>query len=297
MKTNILKIAVALSLPLMVACEDEPVQPVADQKADPETQQMVVTKNHLDNLTIGLFANRFRTNIGGREARGPHRLSGLFRSRSEAERVADLWDTCALVAITENPSGTYTVILDFGDGCTDADGKTRRGKVGFRGIETDSSGVFEIAFESFAEFDASTPEADSLTLNGYFKGEWSATSGGEFQYHEAFQAAVELLHDKGFKEGFIAEGDLKGNTQKIVVSKHNFHIANSDGESFSGLVVEPLLYDLTCEGARVYTDGSEVYQLNGKSAAIDYGNGECDNIVLITAEGIIVIVDLDKVNS
>jgi hypothetical protein len=73
--------------------------------------------------------------------------------------------------------------------------------------------------------------------------------------------------------------------------------SNSNSDVFSGTVVHPLLFDYSCTESRIFTKGTEAFQVNGEGAVVDYGQGECDNILTITQEGIVIIVDLDKVNS
>src|SRR5687768_8052271 len=148
MKTKFFKSAILmLFIAALYACNDEQVKPEKGDHA--ETKQVVTTKTKLDQATFSMFGAGFKTSIGGRKAKGTHRFSGLFRSKAEAARVADDWDTCALVTITENADGTWTVILNFGEGCIDGE-KFIQGIVAFTGSETDSSGVFKIAFDKFA---------------------------------------------------------------------------------------------------------------------------------------------------
>src|SRR6187401_3599970 len=137
---------------LMWSCTEEMLNP-KDPKNETEktdTERVVLLKTKLDNAAFSLLGTKFKAQTGGRSNAGVHRLSGLFKSKEEAGRIAEGWDTCALVTITENTDGTYTVILNFGEGCED-NGKFISGVVAFTGSETDTSGVFKIAFDNFSE--------------------------------------------------------------------------------------------------------------------------------------------------
>lgn len=296
MKTNFLKISFAFVLfASLYACSDEQLKPSGDKKVIDQTKQLAINKNVLDKMAFGLFGADFRANAGGRTSQGKHRFSGLFKSKDEAARAADIWDSCALVTITENPNGTLTVVLNFGDGCEE-NGKFIRGVVAFTGAETDTSGYFQIAFSNFAERDIHAEEEDPFTVSGVYQGGWVINPNPEFDYAEGFEAAFEVTYESGAQLNLAGKGELAGNENGIVVTKHNVHGSDSEGNTFASAVVSPLVFDFNCELAYIYVAGTEVYQFNGEAAAVDYGNGACDNILTIQQEGLIIIIDLDKVN-
>jgi hypothetical protein len=296
MKTKFLKItSLLLFVATILACEDEQVKPKED--GNPETKAVVTTKTSLDRITFNMFGENFKTNVGGRRSARIHRFSGLFKSKGEAARIADDWDTCALVTITENADGTWTIILNFGEGCVDGE-KFIKGVVAFTGSETDTSGVFKIAFDKFHErLVSQEEEEDPATLSGFYNGIWAANPADGFSYGEGFETALEVNYESGAKINLAAEGQLTGNQQGFVVPVYNFVASNSNSDVFSGTVVHPLLFDYSCTESRIFTKGTEAFQVNGEGAVVDYGQGECDNILTITQEGIVIIVDLDKVNS
>jgi len=297
MKTNVLKVSFALLLlTALYACSDEQVKPTGDQQVVDQTKELAISKNVLDNMAFGLFGADSRANATSRTAQGKHRFSGMFKSKEEAARTADIWDSCALVTITENPNGTFTVVLDFGEGCEE-NGKFIRGVVAFTGSETDTSGYFQIAFSDFAEHDINAEEEEDLfTVTGVYKGGWIVNPNPEFDYAEAFEGAFEVNYESGAQLTLAGEGELAGNENGIVVTKHNVLGSDSQGNTFGAAVVKPLVFDFNCEIAYIYVTGTEVYQYNGEAASVDYGNGACDNILTIQQEGLIIIVDLDKVN-
>lgn len=296
MKTNFLKISFAfVLLTALYSCNDEKLKPAGDKEVVDQTKQLAVNKNVLDKMAFGLFGADFRANAGGRTSEGKHRFSGLFKSKDEAARTANIWDTCALVTITENSDGTFTVILNFGEGCEE-NGKFIQGVVAFTGSETDTSGHFQIAFQDFAERDINVEEEYPFTVSGVYQGGWVVNPNPEFDYAEAFEGAFEINYESGAQLLLAGEGELAGNENGIVVTKHNVHGSDSDGNTFGSAVVNPLVFDFNCELAYIYVAGTEVYQYNGEAAAVDYGNGVCDNILTIQQEGLIIIIDLDEVN-
>lgn len=135
-----------------------------------------------------------------------------------------------------------------------------------------------------------------FTVNGVYRGGWVLNPNPEFDYAEGFEGAFEINYESGAQLTLAGEGELAGNENGIVVTKHNVQGSDSDGNTFGSAVVSPLVFDFSCEIAYIYVAGTEVYQYNGEAAAVDYGNGTCDNILSIQQEGLIIIIDLDEVN-
>jgi len=295
-KMKLLKIMSALSLSVLLwSCTEEMLTPKTsnDNAEKTETERVVLLKTKLDYAAFNLIGTKFKTQVGGRSQAGVHRLSGLFKSKEEAGRIAEGWDTCALVTITENTDGTYTVILNFGDGCED-NGKFITGVVAFTGSETDTSGVFKIAFDKFSERGADEVVEDPSTVNGYYEASWNISL---HNYEERFSTAFEVNYKSGGKETFAGEGELIGDLDGFVVTKYNFIGSNLKGDKYAAAVVNPLVFDFSCKGTTIFTEGTEGFEVNEQKSAIDFGDGKCDNIFTIFLEGITIIVDLDKLNS
>jgi hypothetical protein len=296
MKIKSFKIAAFLFIiTAFSACMEEQVKP-DDKKSSTETERVVLLKTELDHATFNLFGSKFKTNVSGRAQTGIHRFSGLFRSKAEAARRAEDWDTCALITITENTDGTYTVILNFGEGCED-NGKFITGVVAFTGSETDTSGVFKIAFDKFSERGVNEVVENPATINGFYEGSWSISLNNGLEYEEAFQTAFEVNYLDGAKETIAAEGELVGDLDGFVVNKYNFAGSNLNNDVYAAFVVNPLVFDFDCKNTTIFTAGTEAFKCNDESAAIDFGEGACDNIFTILLEGITIIIDLDKIDA
>lgn len=298
-KMKLFKTISVLALSIFLSsCTEEMLNPKksSNDTEQTETERVVLLKTKLDNAAFNLLGTKFQSQVGGRSQTGVHRFSGLFKSKEEAGRIAEGWDTCALVTITENTDGTYTVILNFGDGCED-NGKFISGIVAFTGSETDTSGEFKIAFDNFSERGVNEVIEDPSTVDGYFEGSWNVSLDNGISYEERFTTAFEVNYESGAKETLAGEGELKGDLHGFVVTKYNFIGSNLKGDNYAAVVAEPLVYDFDCHGTRIYTAGIEAFEVNGENSSIDFGDGECDNIFTIFLEGITIIVDLDKINS
>jgi len=296
MKMKSFKTTIVLSVVVLLwSCMEEQVKP-QDSKGTTETERVALMKNNLDNAAFNLLGAKFKTLTGGRAQVGVHRFSGLFKSKAEASRIATGWDTCALVTITENADGTYTLILNFGEGCED-NGKFITGVVALTGSETDTSGVFKIAFDKFSERGVNEVVENPSTVNGFYEGNWNISLHNGITYDESFRTAFEVNYKNGEKETLAGEGDLEGNLDGFVVNKYNFIGSNLNHDTYAAVVVNPLVFDFDCKSATVFTQGTEGFKVNEKSSSIDFGQGECDNIFTIFLEGITIIIDLDKINA
>jgi hypothetical protein len=290
---SVVSLAIFLS-----SCTEEMLNPKksTDSSEKTETERVVLLKTKLDNAAFNLMGTKFKTQVGGRSKGGVHRLSGLFQSKEEASRIAEGWDTCALVTITENNDGTYTVILNFGEGCED-NGKIISGIVAFTGSETDTSGVFKIAFDNFSERAVNEVIEDPSTVDGFYDASWSVSLHNGISYEERFTTAFEVNYESGAKETIAGEGELNGDLDGFVVTKYNFIGSNLKGDNYAALVTEPLVFNFDCKGTTIFTAGTEAFEVNDENSAIDFGDGDCDNIFTIFLEGITIIVDLDKINA
>jgi hypothetical protein len=278
MKLHTIISALSLSI-LLSSCTEEMMTPKnpTDDSEKTEMERVVLLKTKLDNAAFNLVGAKFKAQVGGRSQTGVHRFSGLFKSKEEAGRIAEGWDTCALVTITENTDGTYTVILNFGEGCED-NGKLISGVVAFTGSETDTSGVFKIAFDKFSERGANEIIDDPSTINGFYDASWSISLHNGISYEEQFTAAFEVNYESGAKETIAGEGELNGDLDGFVVTKYNFVGSNLKGDKYAAVVVNPLVFDFSCKSTSIYTQGTEAFEVNEQKSSIDFGDGDCDNI-------------------
>jgi hypothetical protein len=184
-----------------------------------------------------------------------------------------------------NPHGYITI--NFGEGCTDSKGNTRKGiiVVEFKGkrffpgskiittfdgyhingvrIEgtrtvtnvtgsTNNAPKFEIVLEDGR---ATWPDETFATREGSHTREW-------------VRAATPL------EDEWIVEGSATG--------------SNRNGTLYQVEITKPLVYKRECAiSNRVFmaVEGTKVLTVNSNTITIDYGTGECDRIVTITING------------
>jgi hypothetical protein len=185
-----------------------------------------------------------------------------------------------------NPHGTITI--DFGtDGCTDARGNVRKGKiiVEFKGrrflpgssviTTTNGYSINGIALEgtrTVTNVSGSTEEAPKFNIvleNG--KATWPDGSSATRVVNRTREwiRATNPTQDQWKITGSAGGTNRNGNVYEMTITK-------------------ALVYKRECAlGNRVFmaVEGTKELTVNGKKIVVDYGTGDCDRTVTITVDG------------
>ncbi|MEM7107491.1 MAG: hypothetical protein AAF519_04635 [Bacteroidota bacterium] len=273
----------------LFACEsEESFQPNQNAIVEQTTQQVLLQEG-LNSLTgIGFVYGNF-------EDLGFNKLSSLGRSKGKiANGRSANDDTCTLLTVKENADGSYSLILDFGEeGCVD-DETLIKGSVTFTGYETDTTGTLKVEFTNFSEEPADgSADNEPFVINGSYEGSFAWNPEAGFIYAESYQLDVQLNYEDGTVENVVANGHALANDETYIVRIHNVDGTNSSGDQYLSEVIETLVYDLRCE-SDIFVSGVQEFSFNKDSATVDYGEGNCDNILTISAPGFTVVIDLDE---
>ena len=162
-----------------------------------------------------------------------------------------------------------------------------------------------IEFENFYHKGPGVEHDMKFTLTGYYKADFE----GHISYHENgevdttssyigenFEKDFQINWADGITATFASNGTVLFDRNGFDVTDHSFSGVNRHGDSYSGTLVETLVYNYDCQ-SRIFIDGSEQIQFNEHSALVDFGNGECDNIFTLYLQGVTLIIDLDEINS
>jgi len=190
---------------------------------------------------------------------------------------------CATVTVTPLQGFPKNISIDFGSGCTSANGVTRKGKI----YITVSDSLRKSGSVSVMTF-------DNYYVNG-FKVEgtitWTNTSqpgtkSWERKCEDGKITAVDgryWLHS-GIKN--IAQVEGAGTPHNLlddVFSITGHHtVTNAKGETRTSTIIEPLEKKVICENV----DKGKV-KIEGAShtAIVDFGDGACDRIATISIDG------------
>ena len=332
MKNSVSKtVKLVILILLVVRCsqEDSPIG-TADDLSDFAKEFLGMRSGARESLSA---ANNSTINMSFQGAMQSYRtLSGAGAS-GETEKDSTIiepgdWQTCAIITETKNADGSTTVVTDYGDGCEEGWGEYRYlvfGKyISTYRYESFQNGS-EFKYEYYNRYvsdnyggqyyydvdnDGDTDTTSWLT-NGHstyrgeskydtatqdFSGFYSSTDTTEYEYDKAsytFKSTSENTYD---------------NRQSVTPS-NNYEYRNGD-DYYSSVVTKPLVmrYDCYSEGIGMgmtvrpfwmtYVSGRESvrYRQDGKVGEfeIDYGDGECDNIITIIENGKIIKVDLSE---
>lgn len=198
------------------------------------------------------------------------------------------------VSITVNPGSTSehpsgTIVIDFGEGCTDGNGNVRKGKliISFEGRRFQPGSTVVITFDGYSINDIAISGTRTLT---------NVSSSNEDV--PAFQ--IELENGRAaWPDGTVATREhcfvrtwqrapVPANDQLLVNQCSGSEVAasgtNRRGRSYAMKIVEQLVYKRGCpiavSGIKEFTDLT-----TGKVITVDYGDGSCDRIITITVNG------------
>ncbi|HNP17633.1 MAG TPA: hypothetical protein PKL31_04285 [Fulvivirga sp.] len=176
-----------------------------------------------------------------------------------------------------------TITLDFGDGCIDAKGNLRKGKIviTFIGKHVEVGSVITMTFVNYSingiaiEGTRTTTnisnEPDSvLTFNVTLEDGKITWEDGTFATREADHVRV---WDRSNGKVYVS-GTAEGVTRR--------------GVAYSSLITEDLVFDKTCRRSRrgrKPVAGVKVITTENKEISIYYGDGECDSKVRVVVNG------------
>ena len=212
-------------------------------------------------------------------------------SQAEAELVASGGRVASkLCATVTHDKANKTVIIDFGDGCVGPYGRERKGKiiVKYSSVIGDNIANRIITFDGYFVNNkgvTGTIELRDISVNG----------SGNLQ---SIKRLVDLTITYPNGESMVYNGsrtrewisgagddDPSNNVYRITGSVEG---KSTNGRTFTHEIVEPIIADWSCAAqgnfARI-AGVVEMTRLGGytnRKRTVDYGNGECDYIIVVT---------------
>jgi len=200
---------------------------------------------------------------------------------------------CAVVEIIFNEGSTLEVpigdiTVDFGEGCTDPRGNTRSGKIliHFNGRRFLPGSTITITFENYF--------INGIKLNGT-RTLTNITGSNEespkFQielenglavWPDGTEASREHCFIRTWDRGVL----INHTDDVLVVSQCDQEFAaegvNRRGKEYTMIIEEDLVYKRGCP---IAVQGRKVFNVDGKAIIVDYGTGNCDNVITIIVDG------------
>jgi hypothetical protein len=189
---------------------------------------------------------------------------------------------CATVTVTGDETAG-TIVVDFGEGCTDPRGNERRGKiiVEFEGRWDVPGSFWRLRFEDHFLNDIAVDGVRTVT---------NITEASDANQRFSVELEEGTLV---FPNGDVAtrrvdrirelERDVNNVLKRLIIygtAEGN----NRHGRSYIIEILEPLVYERDCAGEGVIIPVSGVKKVTHgvREITIDYGDGDCDNTVTIT---------------
>jgi hypothetical protein len=279
---------------LMVSCSEENLALLEETALINEEVLTDFYFQDADDLAGVVMLADDGTSTGGRKASGER---GVY--------VNDHRFACQGVSVTltlheestpEIPLGT--IVIDFGEGCTDGAGNERKGKliVAFTGKRFYPGSTVVTTFQGYSingialmgtrtktNVVGSQDEAPKFSV---------ALSEGKTIWPDGTEAERENCF---IREWIRANNPL--NDAMVVAQCAESEFAakgiNRRGKAYEVLIIEPLLYKRGCplavSGVKQFIDVA-----SGKVIEVNYGDGQCDRVVTVTANGSTRTVEVKK---
>ena len=200
----------------------------------------------------------------------------------QANNVAGRGNSCATVTLNNSDPDTYPKImtLDFGSGCTGFDGLTRKGKI----IATLSGRIrtagtsISISFDNYSVNDFKLEGQFSITNNSGNSGLSFTTQttngkltypGGTLYYTHSGNHTLTQTAGAGTVTFLDDSFSLTGSGTTT----------SSLGNSLTVNITTPLVKKATCANI---VSGVEQFTYNNINGTLDFGDGSCDNLALLT---------------
>jgi len=192
--------------------------------------------------------------------------------------------SCAVISVSPADTISYpkTVSIDFGTGCTDGNGVTRKGKITyvFSGKILSPGTTVSVTFDGYSVGGYQLAGAYSITNNSSGNGVSFMTTitGGQITFPDASYYSYAGTRTVAQTAG-AGTLTVLDNVYSITGS-HTY--SSSAGKSLVDSITTPLVWQTTCRhivsGVIGFTYSYNGVTLNG---TLDYGNGDCDSLATI----------------
>lgn len=237
---------------------------------------------------------------------------------SDSTIIEDPWKSCAIITDQLNDDGSRTYTYDYGDGCEEGYGDYKyfmHGKMSYTYLNqyTQVGSVYHDTYYYSSNYD---------NYGGNYAGQWQwllnggGTSQGESQYDTAtqqFSGSYSYSDETTYQYDTVTyfykgHGNTMYDQNKYVVKSSEYEYSDGADSYYKVKVLKPLMMDYSCYSNQTlrasfcwfftYVSGRERIQYKNElgegSFEIDYGDGECDNIIMVYENGKVSIVDLSK---
>lgn len=270
MKKNLYQLIALGFLILFTSCEETSIAPEENVIAmDDVTAEAFIdyAEEDINELVIDLMDDIRTGAITGQAANDRKR----FRPFAGKYSCAEITKTDGLVTI------------DFGEGCENADGVVRSGMIviSYTDARHVSGAQITTTFDNFTVIGIVVEGTRTLT---------NISNGTERQ--RAFEVSIEdgkiTFPDETYRTfagSKTRTWSFDESSEEVVLSvSGGMNGINRSGESFYNEITEELIYKKSCRqvGTKIPVSGIRMLTKNDAVFVLDYGDGSCDNVALLT---------------
>lgn len=188
---------------------------------------------------------------------------------------------CADISFVDN-----TITIDFGDGCEGPRGRIRAGRI----IITRTGPYFQegaqhvLTLDNFSIDGISVEGTRTITNQGLNDQDYSVfnvtLSGGRV----VLENGTEILRNSDFTRTWV-RGNNAGQDELHLIGSASG--TNRNGVNYQMNILEPLIFTRACrwQGFPMAVSGVKQFTTDNATFTVDYGNGECDNEVVVSSNG------------
>lgn len=197
-------------------------------------------------------------------------------------RTASLFPECVIITITSQNEIIY-VTLDFGLGCELANGNIVSGKVYITyGPVQNGTRTINYEFDNFT-FNEKGIEGGGTIFRERFNDVGNPQSTVHKNLLVSFPNGVTATAN-GVRVAEWVEGIGSGTWRdNVFMITGNRAIVFSSGFTHDAIITEALRREATC---RYFVSGLVELNRNGTDGILNYGDGTCDNLAILTVDGI-----------
>lgn len=310
---------------IALGCQENEPKPTVNDLSDFAMKYLSLRSGSLNSASMsqnGAMTQSFNGAYQG--AYGPSAQSEGGVVTSDSSIVGPPEQSCGTFTEIDNPDGSHTSITDYGKGCTFGEGDYEYemwGKMTSTTKYTDSregslyeyTYLYRGSFDHFGGRNFYNGDTTDWETNGTYSYEgYSEYDTSTYKYSGWYNNYDSSDYHYGDDEySYQSAGKTTYDQNKSVVEQNSYSYTEGDNYYRSD-VIKPLVMDYSCnifspraDGLAIacpiwmfYVSGTEVvnYRQDGKegSFTIDYGDGTCDAIIVVTENGVSVTIDLSK---
>ena len=238
----------------------EEAQEIAEIDDTSESVNEIIESSYLEIITSDFFK------------------SSEYKSQQDRRFLSD----CVLIS-KELKGGYLEIILDYGEGCTTKRQHEAKGKIIIHidpSIETATVNMtytFENFYINDKKIEGSVQKQRSRT-NANGNPQSQITKNIKIIWEDGAYSIIEGQRTREWTDG--KDNQLWGDN--IFSITGNWTITKKDGTVFNSTIIDPLIRSLAC---RFIISGIVEIKKAETMSQLDYGSGECDDIVTITKDG------------